>query len=512
MPPVDRLCAAWLCGGDRGTSQDALSHLRTKDDGTRRGLKMRLLRAGGSGVIGREHQGRSTNRPDLSDAGVLALGAPDRHAAAVQVPLTAEDRSILALEGPHLVGHTATVVHLPDGAPDLRELREAVNRRLPEVPRLTWRLGGTADEPAWYPDGTLDVAAHVRWVDPAAPLDPAGLRAELVRLFGEHLDRSRPLWRMDVVGPLTGGGAVLMWRVHHALADGGTVMRLAGDVLWDPAPATGNAGGRPTGAAGPRPPVEGSRRSSVAGLLTREVLPGLRRSPFDAAVGYERDVALATIPLSALREAARGVAGATVNDAVLAVVAGALRRWLEHRHGPLAGLRVKVPVTLHHDGDQAGNRDSWFRVDLPVDVRDPLTRLAAVRRETAQRKAGHDAQELDELMARMARHSPRLAEWSQRLQRSGRSFALNVSNVRGPDRPVTVLGARVAAVQPLVEVAEHHALRVAVLSVGDWLGVGLVADPSVVRELDVLAGSMEEAAIELQRAGQERTPTDRGGA
>ncbi|WP_171058017.1 wax ester/triacylglycerol synthase domain-containing protein [Modestobacter altitudinis] len=422
----------------------------------------------------------------------------------MQVPLTAEDRTILALEGRHLVGHTATVVHLPDGAPDLRGLREAVSRRLPAAPRLTWRLGGTADEPAWCPDGTLDVTAHVRSVDPVTPLDPAGLRTELVRLFGERLDRTRPLWRMDVVGPLAGGGAVLVWRVHHALADGGTVMRLAEDVLWDPAPATGAAGGRRTGAAGSGTPVEQLRRSSAAGVLTGELIPGLKRSPFDAAVGRERDVALTAIPVSALREAAHGVEGATVNDAVLAVVAGALRRWLEHRHGPLTGLRVKVPVTLHHDGDQAGNRDSWFRVDLPVDEPDPVVRLAAVRRETARRKAHHDAEQLDELMTRLARHSPRLAEWSQRLQRSGRSFALNVSNVRGPDRPVTVLGAPVAAVQPLVEVAEHHALRVAVLSVGDRLGFGLVADPSVVGELDVLAGAVAEAAGELQRAGRGR--------
>jgi diacylglycerol O-acyltransferase len=289
-----------------------------------------------------------------------------------------------------------------------------------------------------------------------------------------------------------------VWRVHHALADGGTVMRLAEDVLWDPPPASGGSGGR-AGAARPGTDPGSSRRPSLVDVLTGELVPGLRRSPFDATVGRDRDVALATTSVSALREAARRL-DATVNDAVLAVVAGALRRWLEHRHAPLSRLRVKVPVTLHHDGDDVGNRDSWFRVDLPVDEPDPLTRLAAVRRETAQRKARHDAQQLDELMTELARCSPHLARWSQRLQRSGRTFALNVSNVRGPDREVTVLGAPVAAVQPLVEVAEHHALRMAVLSVGDRLGFGLVADPSAVGDLDVLAGGVEEASAELQRA------------
>ena len=417
----------------------------------------------------------------------------------MQVPLTAEDQAVLALEGARLVGHTATVVHLPEGAPDLRDLRDAVTRRLPAAPRLTWRLSGTPDQPVWR-SGDVDVAAHVRAVDEVGALDGPALRTELVRLFGERLDRSRPLWRMDVIGQVAGQGAVLVWRVHHALADGGTVIRLAEDVLWDPAPAVGGSAGGGSGVGGAGTSSADSGRSSLLGVLTGELLPGLRRSPFDAEVGHEREVALAVTPMSALRQAARGLAGATLNDAVLAVVAGALRRWLEHRHRPIHGLRVKVPVTMHHDGDQAGNRDSYFRVDLPVDEPDPVARLVAVRQETAQRKRRHDAQQVDELMNRMARFSPSLASWSQRLQRSGRSFALNVSNVRGPDRAVTVLGAPVGAVQPLVEVAQQHALRVAVLSVADRLGFGLVADPTVVGDLDVLAAAVEQAAAELLHA------------
>jgi hypothetical protein len=417
----------------------------------------------------------------------------------VQVPLTAEDRAILALEGPHLVGHTCKVVRLPAGAPTLAELRDAVARRLPGAPRLTWRLAGTAGAPVWRPDEAIDVAAHVGAVVAAAPLDPAAVRGAVARLFVEHLDRARPLWRMDLVGPLAGGGAVLVWRVHHALADGTTLMRLAQDVLWDPGPPPSAAAGEPAAVA--VPPAETSERHRLAGVLTGELLPSVRRSPFDARVGRDRAVAFAAARLPALRDAARDLAGATVNDAVLAVVAGALRRWLEHGHGPIRDLRVKVPVTLHSGGDAAGNRDSYFRVDLPVDEPDPGARLAAVRAETALRKSRHDAQELDELMDRMARFSPRLAGWSQRLQRCGRAFALNVSNVRGPGREVTVLGARVGTVHSLAEVAPHHALRIAVVSVADRLCFGLVADPAVIGDLDVLSGAVEREAAELVRAG-----------
>jgi diacylglycerol O-acyltransferase / wax synthase len=304
---------------------------------------------------------------------------------------------------------------------------------------------------------------------------------------------------MDLVGPLVGGGAALVWRVHHALADGTMLMRLADDALWDPTPAPA-ADQHGSGAVHPRPPSDDSGRHHLAGVLTGEILPGLLRSPFDARVGRDREVAFAVTSLSALQNAARRLAGATVNDAVLAVVAGALRHWLEHRHGPIHGLRVKVPVTLHHDGDAAGNRDSYFRVNLPVDEPDLVARLIAIRRETALRKFRHDAQELDGLMDRMARFSPRLASWSQSLQRSGRAFALNVSNVRGPGTPVTVLGARVDTIHSLAEVAQHHALRVAVIITADRLCVGLVADPAVIGDLDVLAGAVEREAIELQRA------------
>ncbi len=422
----------------------------------------------------------------------------------MQIPLTAEDRAILALESPEVVGHTCLVVRLAAGAPDVDELRDAVTRRLPEAQRLTWRLAGTAHEPVWSPDEAMDVAAHIGAVGGAAPLDESGLRAQVARLFVQHLDRRRALWRMDVAGPLVGGGAALVWRVHHALADGTMLMRLAHDVLWDPTPALAPAPAADqhgSVAVPSRPPSDDSGRHHLADVLTGEILPGLRRSPFDARVGRDREVAFAVSSLSALHDAARRLAGATVNDAVLAVVAGALRRWLEHRHGPIHGLRVKVPVTLHHDGDAIGNRDSYFRVDLPVGEPDLMARLTAVRAETALRKLHHDAQELDELMGRLARFSPRMASWSQRLQRSGRAFALNVSDVRGPEPEVTVLGARVDTVHSLAEVAQHHALRVAVLSVADRLCFGLVADPTVIGDLDALAGAIEQEAVGLVRAG-----------
>jgi hypothetical protein len=100
--------------------------------------------------------------------------------------------------------------------------------------------------------------------------------------------------------------------------------------------------------------METDHRRHALAMLTRELVPGLRRSPFDALPGTDREVAFAVTPLPALHNAARTLAGATLNDAVLAVVAGGLRRWLHGQHGPVHRLRVKVPVCLHTEGDAAG--------------------------------------------------------------------------------------------------------------------------------------------------------------
>jgi WS/DGAT/MGAT family acyltransferase len=214
-------------------------------------------------------------------------------------------------------------------------------------------------------------------------------------------------------------------------------------------------------------------------------------------------VAFTTTGLDRLRRVAGAADGATVNDAVLAVVAGGLRRWLEAHHGHLGTVRVKVPVSLHSPpltpgdgGSEPGNRDSFFCLDLPLGSADPLERLAVIRSATRVRKQGHDAQHLDELMHGLA-HTPRLSRFADRILAHPRSFALNVSNVPGPRRPVQVLGVPVRALYSLAEIGEHHALRVAVVSLADSLNFGLVADPTLLNDVDQLATDMQAEAAAL---------------
>ncbi|HEY4418904.1 MAG TPA: wax ester/triacylglycerol synthase domain-containing protein [Pseudonocardia sp.] len=412
-------------------------------------------------------------------------------------PLTAEDRAILELEGPTVVGHTCKVITLGPGAPTAAALQAAVGRRLAGAPCLTWRLSGPSTEPEWRVDPSFDVREHISETRSTAELDSVALNAGVARLFEQHLDRRRPLWHMDLLGPLVGGGTALVWRLHHALADGTTAMRLARSVLWDSSP------GQP--AARTSPPVTHAaddvrRRHHLAGLIEREFLPSLRRSPFDLPIGPDREIAFADTSLSRLRTAARSLAGATVNDAVLAVLAGALRAWMLYRHGPVRRVRVKVPVSLQNESEPAGNRDSFFCVGLPLDVPEPVARLRAVRRETALRKSRHDAQQMAELLDRLGRASPRLQRWCSELQAAPRAFALNVSNVPGPRQDVSVLGAEVEAIHSIAEVGERHALRVAVVSVADRLCFGLCGDRGVIADLAVLAGAIDDEAAALVAA------------
>jgi wax ester synthase-like acyl-CoA acyltransferase family protein/uncharacterized protein DUF1298 len=423
------------------------------------------------------------------------VAASERDNASMEgIALTDEDLTILALESAAVAGHTCKVVLIEEGAPSSEALAASIVERLPLAPALTRRLGGPADHPEWVDDESFEITAHVTAAD-LDPCDDAALRGEVARLFAERLDRSRPLWHIDVV-PRPGGGAAVVWRIHHALADGTAAMRFADAVLWDAGPEAKARPARPH----PARAEDARRHGRLAAFVRHEVSLAPERSPFDGTIGSDREVAFARAPLHELHDAARRLADATVNDAVLAAVAGALRSWIEHHHGRLGHVRVKVPVSLHHAGDGEGNRDSFFTLELPLGEPDPVARLAVVRAATAARKADHDAETLDVLMRDLAGASPQLEHFCRRLEASPRTFALNVSNVPGPPGSVTVLGTPVEAVYSLAEIGQRHALRIAVVSLGGRLHFGLCADPAIVGDVGLLAEGIEAEAAALVAA------------
>ncbi|HEX4483963.1 MAG TPA: wax ester/triacylglycerol synthase domain-containing protein [Solirubrobacteraceae bacterium] len=414
------------------------------------------------------------------------------------IPLGTEDRAILELECRTIAGHTCKVVRLgasERGAFDAERLRERVAERIELAPALTRRLGGSAQAPGWVPDLSFDIADHVVAADVDAPLDRAALLALVAELFEQRLDRSRPLWRIDVVA-MRDGGSALIWRIHHALADGTASVRYARALLWDDGV---QASMTPAQAHAEHATDEARRRAHLAGFLHREYSRGACRSPFDGTVGTRREIAFAVAPLRALHDAARELDGATVNDAVLTIVAGAVGRWLRQRHGELGTIRMRVPVSMHHEGDQVANHDSFFSVAVPLNELDPVARLRITHAETRERKLDHDAQYHEQLVRELSGLPP-FEHFVARIERNPRRFALSVSNVPGPPRPVSVLGAPVVHLHSIAEIGERHALRVSATSLAGLLCFALCSDPDLVDELQLMAAGIESEARELLSA------------
>lgn len=410
------------------------------------------------------------------------------------IPLAPEDRAILGLECETIAGHTCKVILLGEGAPDADAVRERIGERIGAAPELRYVLGGTDEQPTWEPRAEIDLGAQV--VGGAEePLDADALRDRVAGLFAERLDRTRPLWRIDVV-PRQGGGQALIWRLHHALADGTAAIRFAKAVLWDEVTSLAETA-RPTHVAAGAAADDARRRTHLARFLEHELGESLRRSPFDGKVGTRRRIDFAVAPLAALHDAAKSLCGATLNDAVLAIVAGALRRWVIHHHGSLGSVRVRIPVSLHHEGDTAGNRDSFFSIPLPLNEPDPVERLRVVHEATTVRKTDQDADRMDALLGDLGSVSPRLRSFAERIEANPRRFALNVSNVPGPRDPVSVLGAPVEALHSIAEIGERHALRMTAVSLAGTLYFGLCADPGLVDDLGEMATGIEAGAAEL---------------
>jgi diacylglycerol O-acyltransferase / wax synthase len=442
--------------------------------------------------------------------------------------LSAEDVRILDLEAGNIRGHTCKVIVLSPGEerplPTVDHLRAHVDACLDVAPRLRRRLVRsplTAGASLWLDDEAFDIARHVRAVEDTGPVSPERLREIVARLMAERLDRAHPLWRIDVVEAMTDGSMALVWRIHHCLADGTTAMRLAGQLLWSSTP---DAGPVPASAWLPAPAPGGVSllvRCAAAGLgpaarrarslgaqargvaqarrlaleskaaMKRDLARTARPTPLDHDAGPARRIAFASAPFAACRSAAKAIDPAvTVNDVVLTAVAGGMRVWLEHHGLPAQGIRAKVPVSLHPASghDDEANRDSYFFVDLPVDEPGFAERLLAVNRHTVERKRAHEAEALYAVTRRRS---------VARRAMSPRVFTLNVSNVPGPREDVYVLGARVSGLYSVAEIAQHHALRVAVISAADTLFFGLCADREAVDDVEVVAAGIRESLREL---------------
>ncbi|HWT24760.1 MAG TPA: WS/DGAT domain-containing protein, partial [Solirubrobacteraceae bacterium] len=240
--------------------------------------------------------------------------------------------------------------------------------------------------------------------------------------------------------------------------------------------------------------------------LTALALTGLHaapRSPLNVRIGPHRRFAWVDGDLPAFK-AIKDALGGTVNDVVLAVVAGALRRWLEQRGDDPAGLELRalVPVSVRAEAERGalGNRVAAVYAPLPVGVADPVARFRAVHEAMGRVKVSGHAIGAERLVALAGFASPTVLSQAARLQSLQRFFNLTVTNVPGPQFPLFLLGRRLTDIYPLVPLAENTALGIAVMSYDGAIDFGLVGDFDALPDLDALAAALGHAILELAEA------------
>jgi WS/DGAT/MGAT family acyltransferase len=409
------------------------------------------------------------------------------------------------------------------------------------VPRYRQKLAFPrleAGRPFWVDDPNFNLDYHVRHTALPKPGSEEQLRALAGRIFSQRLDRSKPLWEVWIVHGLEGGRFALISKTHHALVDGVAGVDIA-TVLFDLSPLPDEVEDEDDWKPEPEPSgvdlvaegVKGLVRTpfSLAGRAVgalqhpgetlervREAAEGLGEVvwaglnpapdvPLNVEIGPHRRVRWVQSRLSDFKEVKNGLGG-TVNDAVLAVVAGALRRWLQDRGVRTDGveLRALVPVSIRSEDERGtlGNRIAAMRGPLPVYVDDPVERLQVVREGMGELKESKQALGAEVIAGLTDFAPPTLLAQASRLNFSTRLFNLIVTNVPGPQFPLYLLGREMEEIVPIAFLPENHALAVAIMSYNGKVDFGLLADYDAMPDIDAFAAHLEESLAELVEAAR----------
>ncbi|CAB4955428.1 unannotated protein [freshwater metagenome] len=468
------------------------------------------------------------------------------------------DVSFLYLEEPTTPMHVGGVVLFQGTSEtfDLDRLVHLIEERIALVPRyrqkIKWIPGRLAN-PVWIDDEDFDVTYHVRRSALPRPGTDAQLRELVGRIMARPLDRARPLWEMYLVEGLTGGRFAILTKTHHAMVDGAGAIDIGQVILdvtpepqraaaqhWTPRPAPSDADlvsaavseilrspgaaidALRSGAIDVRETAEriGRRAAGLAAAaLTMARPPAL--NPLSVPIGEARRFGMASMSLDDFKSIRRSHGG-TINDVVLAVVAGALREWLMTRGESVSSrstVRALVPVSVRVGEESAGNHIAAFLVDLPVGEPQPVVRLHRVSFEMDQLKATGQMVGAQALVGIAGFAPPTLHALGARTANdlARRMFNLVVTNVPGPQFPLYAAGARMLGAYPVVPLAKGQAVSIGLTSYDGGVHFGLNADRDAMPDIDVLADCLESALIELldtvpatDRAARKGTGNDTG--
>jgi len=451
--------------------------------------------------------------------------------------LTGLDASFLHLEDASSHMHVAGVMIFEGDPPPYDDLLEAIDHRLGLVPRYRQRLAFvpfSQGRPKWVDDPHLNLRYHVRATALPAPGSEDQLKELAGRVFSQQLDRDKPLWEIWLVDGLEGDRFAVLSKTHHALVDGISgvdIMSILFDTSPEPAipPDTGERWlPRPLPSAaqllgealveratmpgelvrsiravfrGPRRVAEGLRDAAVGiGAMAWAGLNPAPPSPYNRSIGPHRRFTWVRVNLGDVK-AIKNELGGTVNDVVLATVAGALGKHLRRRGQNTNGLELKVmvPVSVRADVERGalGNRVAAMMAPLPVWCEDPVARLDIVREQLKGLKSGGQAVGA-QVLTQMSGFAPMtIMEQASRLSARQRFFNLVVTNVPGPQIELYLQGKRLIDAFPMVPLAKNQALGVALLSYAGRINFGLVGDYDLLWDLDQFAEDVQESLAEL---------------
>ena len=454
--------------------------------------------------------------------------------------LTALDTGFLHLErsGAHM--HVAAIFVFDGDPPAYDEVVEAIEARMHLVPRYRQKLAHVPlgqGRPVWVDDPHFNPRYHLRHSALPAPGSDEQLKNLAGRLFALPLDRTKPLWELNLVEGLDGARFAIISKTHHALVDGVSGVDIT-SVIFDtsPEPSPVGRGARPWI---PRPEPTDAELLADA-LLERATVPaeaarGLRAltraprhaleragewlvgmgamawaglnpapaTPFNVPIGPHRRYTWVDADLARFK-AIKNELGGTLNDVVLAAVTLALGRFLRRRGEETDELvlRAMVPVSVRADAQRGalGNRVAAMWAPLPVGNRDAAAVLSEISEAMRGLKESGQAVGAQALTSLADFAPPTIMSQAARLQSRQRFFNLVVTNVPGPQMPLYLLGRHLQAFYPVVPLAHHQALGIAVMSYDGRLGFGLLGDYDAMPDLEALADDLRFGIAELSRA------------
>ncbi len=464
-------------------------------------------------------------------------------------PLSHLDASFLALESPTTHMHVAGVaifeggpLALKGGAIDIERIRAHVHSKLEYIPRYRQRLDFVpyVRSPVWIDDTHFNLDYHVRHTSLPRPGTDDQLKRLAGRIVSQQLDKAKPLWELWVVEGMSDGRFAIIAKIHHCMIDGLSGVDLTTILLnvvptteieetpeWVPRPAPTHTELAVASAAqtarhtidrvtslgrfiaGGQQAIQQVSGKALAAVnsLRSGWLSTADRTPLNPDIGPNRRFDWTETPLDEVKTI-KNQLGGTVNDAVLAIVAGAVRHFfLAHREFDVEGLEFRVmnPVSTRRS-DQSGalgNQVAMWLVDLPIDEPDPAARHQKVKADTANHRRTNQALGAATLVD-LSRGTPvTLLSLASRVAAPRmRPFNMTVTNVPGPQFPMYLLEAKMVANYPIVPLWAQHGLGIALFSYDGRLLWGVHADFDALPDAEVFIESIHTSAKQLLNAAQ----------